>query len=124
VAEGYWEDVGTHEKYLQAQADVLKRRVAVEIDAFELAPGVWVGEGAHIDPGAVLRGPLYIGAWAQVEAAELGEFCVLGTNVVVKNGAFLDHAVSFTTTSTSSAHQPARMRDRQELRRHARRSGE
>jgi mannose-1-phosphate guanylyltransferase / phosphomannomutase len=93
VASGYWEDVGTHDKYLQAQADVLSRRVAVEFDAFELAPGVWVGEGAHIDPAAVLHGPLYIGAWAQVEAAELREFTVIGTNVVVKAGAFLDHAV-------------------------------
>ncbi len=33
VAEGYWEDVGTHESYVKAQADVLERKVDVEIDA-------------------------------------------------------------------------------------------
>ena len=30
VAEGYWEDVGTHESYVKAQADVLEGKVDVE----------------------------------------------------------------------------------------------
>jgi mannose-1-phosphate guanylyltransferase/phosphomannomutase len=94
VADGYWEDVGTHESYLRAQADVLSRQVQVDIDGFEVAPGVWIGEGAEIDPEAVLKGPLCIGDYAKVEAgAELREFTVLGNNVVVKGGAFLDRAV-------------------------------
>jgi mannose-1-phosphate guanylyltransferase / phosphomannomutase len=94
VADGYWEDVGTHESYLRAQADVLNRRVDVEMDAFEMAPGVWVGEGAEVDPEAVLHGPLLVGDYAKVEAgAELREYTVLGSNVVVKGGAFLHRAV-------------------------------
>ena len=45
-------------------------------------------------PDAVLRGPLYIGDYAKVEAgAELREFTVLGSNVIVKSGAFLHRAV-------------------------------
>lgn len=94
VAEGYWEDIGTFESYLKAQADVLEGRVKVDIDAFELAPGVWTAEGASVDPEAVLKGPLYIGDYAKVEAgAELREYTVLGSNVVVKEGAFLHRAV-------------------------------
>lgn len=94
VADGYWEDVGTHESYLRAQADVLERRVDVAIDGFELSPGVWVGEGAEVDPEAVLRGPLAIGSYAKVEAgAELREYTVLGSNVVVKSRAFCHRAV-------------------------------
>ncbi|MCW2499843.1 MAG: mannose-phosphate guanyltransferase [Frankiales bacterium] len=94
VAEGYWEDVGTHESYLRAQADVLNRQVDVEIPGFEMSPGVWVGEGAEVDPDAILKGPLCIGDYAKVEAAaELREFTVLGDNVVVKGGAFLHRAV-------------------------------
>ena len=94
VADGYWEDVGTHESYLSAQADVLSRKVDVDIDGFEIAPGVWVAEGADVDPGAVLRGPLYIGDYAKIEAgAELREHTVIGSNVVVKTGAFLHKAV-------------------------------
>jgi len=94
VADGYWEDVGTHQSYLRAQADVLNRHVDVEIDGFEVSPGVWVAEGAEVDPEAVLSGPLLVGDYAKVEAgAELREFTVLGANVVVKGGAFLHRAV-------------------------------
>ncbi|MEY9212638.1 mannose-1-phosphate guanyltransferase [Thermobifida halotolerans] len=94
IADGYWEDVGTHESYLRAQADVLSGRVDVEIDGFEVSPGIWVAEGAEVDPDVVLKGPLYVGDYAKVEAgAELREFTVLGSNVVVRSDAFLHRAV-------------------------------
>ena len=94
VAEGYWEDVGTIESYVRAQADVLSGRVDVDLGAFEMSPGVWVAEGADVHPDAVLRGPLFVGDYAKVEAGvELREFCVLGSNVIVKNNAFLHRAI-------------------------------
>lgn len=94
VAEGYWEDVGTHESYVKAQADVLEGKVQVEMDGFEISPGVWIAEGAEVSPDAVLRGPLYIGDYAKVEAGvEIREHTVVGSNVVVKSGAFLHRAV-------------------------------
>jgi mannose-1-phosphate guanylyltransferase/phosphomannomutase len=94
VADGYWEDVGTHESYLKAQADVLSGRVDTEIDGFEVSPGIWVAEGAEVDPEALLSGPLCIGDYAKVEAgAQLREFTVVGNNVVIKEGAFLHRAV-------------------------------
>jgi mannose-1-phosphate guanylyltransferase/phosphomannomutase len=94
ISDGYWEDVGTHESYLKAQADVLAGRVNVDIDGFEVSPGVWVAEGAEVDPEAVLTGPLCIGDYAKVEAgAHLREYTVIGSNVVVKEGAFLHRAV-------------------------------
>src|SRR6516165_10712281 len=94
VGDGYWQDVGTHESYLRAQADVLSGQVEAEIDGFEVSPGVWVAEGAEVDPEAVLSGPLCIGDYAKIEAgAELREFTVVGSNVVIKEGAFLHRAV-------------------------------
>jgi mannose-1-phosphate guanylyltransferase / phosphomannomutase len=94
ISDGYWEDVGNHESYLKAQADVLAGRVNVEMDGFEVSPGVWVAEGAEVDPEAVLTGPLCIGDYAKVEAgAHLREYTVIGSNVVVKEGAFLHRAV-------------------------------
>ncbi len=94
IADGYWEDVGSHESYLKAQADVLSGRVEAEIDGFEVSPGVWVSEGAEVDPEALLSGPLCIGDYAKIEAgAQLREFTVVGSNVVVKEGAFLHRAV-------------------------------
>ncbi|GAA1556058.1 mannose-1-phosphate guanyltransferase [Actinomadura kijaniata] len=94
VADCYWEDVGTHESYLKAQADMLSGKVGIALDGFEMSPGVWVAEGAEVDAEAVLKGPLYIGDYAKVEAGvELREYTVLGSNVVVKEGAFLHRAV-------------------------------
>ena len=93
IANGYWEDVGSLESYLKAQADVLTGKVNVEIDGFEVSPGVWIAEGAEVDPDAVLRGPLCIGDYAKIEAgAQLREFTVVGSNVIVKEGAFLHRA--------------------------------
>jgi mannose-1-phosphate guanylyltransferase / phosphomannomutase len=94
ISDGYWEDVGTHESYFKAQADVLARRVQTDIAGFEVSPGVWVAEGAEVDTDAVLTGPLCIGDYAKIEAgAQLREYTVIGSNVVVKEGAFLHRAV-------------------------------
>src|SRR3954453_9180538 len=94
VADGYWEDVGTFESYLKAQPDVLNRQVDVDIDGFEVAPGVGIGEGAEVDPDAVLKGPVYVGDYAKVEAgAELREFTVLGSNVVMKHDGSIVRSV-------------------------------
>jgi mannose-1-phosphate guanylyltransferase / phosphomannomutase len=94
VGAGYWEDVGSHESYLKAQADVLARRVAADIDGFEVSPGVWVAESAEVDPDATITGPLVVGDYAKVEGgATLREYTVVGSNVVIKEGAFLHRAV-------------------------------
>src|SRR6266566_4491416 len=93
VADGYWEDVGTHEAYHRVQADVLSGKVKAHIDGFEMSPGVWVAGGAEVDPDAILTGPLCIGDYAKIEGgAQLREYTVIGSNVVVKEGAFLHRA--------------------------------
>ncbi|MBV9094145.1 MAG: mannose-1-phosphate guanyltransferase, partial [Streptosporangiaceae bacterium] len=84
----------TLDSYIKAQADVLSRRVDAEIAGFEVSEGVWVAEGAEVDAEAVLTGPLCIGDYAKVEAgAHLREYTVVGSNVVIKEGAFLHRAV-------------------------------
>ncbi|HJZ07388.1 MAG TPA: sugar phosphate nucleotidyltransferase, partial [Trebonia sp.] len=94
ISDKYWEDVGTLESYMKAQADVLSRKVEVDIAGFEVSPGVWIAEGADVDPDAVLKGPLVIGDYAKIEAgATIREYSVIGANVVVKEGAFIHRAV-------------------------------
>ncbi|MDP9407671.1 MAG: NDP-sugar synthase, partial [Actinomycetota bacterium] len=94
VSDRYWEDVGTHESYLRAHADVLAGRVAVDMAAFEVSPGVWVGRDADLSPDAVVSGPVYVGDYAKVEAgAELRDSAVVGNNVVVKSGAVVERSV-------------------------------
>jgi mannose-1-phosphate guanylyltransferase/phosphomannomutase len=94
VVEGYWEDVGTLDAYVRAHKDVLDGKVELEIEGFEIADGVYVGEGADIHPDARIEGPAIVGDYCRVEGdARLGEYTVLGTNVRVRAGADLQRAV-------------------------------
>lgn len=94
VAEGYWEDVGTHEAYLSAHKDVLDRKVHVDIAGFEVGDSVWYGEGAEVSPDAVVDGPAVIGDHCRVEGGvHLGPYTVLGSNVRARTGTELDRVV-------------------------------
>jgi mannose-1-phosphate guanylyltransferase/phosphomannomutase len=94
VAEGYWEDVGTLPAYVRAHKDILDRKVAVDIPGFEVADGLFVGEGAEVHPEAVLTGPAVVGDNCFVDAgARLGEYVVLGTGVRVRSGGELERTV-------------------------------
>jgi mannose-1-phosphate guanylyltransferase/phosphomannomutase len=77
----------------------------VDMPGFRAAEGLWLGEGAEIDPTAKVEGPAIIGDYCRVEAnVRLGQYTVLGSNVVVRqdadlertvvhDNAYLDHAV-------------------------------
>ena len=94
IADGYWEDVGTVEAYLRAHKDILSGRVSIDIPGFEMADGVWLGEGAELHPEARIEGPAVIGDYCRVEAGvRLGEYTVLGTNVRVRAHADLERVV-------------------------------
>jgi len=94
VADGEWTDVGTLEAYMSVQRDVLDGKIDLDLAAFGLEGGVWLGRDAEIEPGAKVLGPAYIGPNSRVEAgAEVREYTVLGANVVIKAGAFLHRAV-------------------------------
>jgi len=94
VAEGYWEDVGTLEAYSRAHKDVLDGKVKLDIPGFEISDGVFIGEGAEIDPDADIVGPAIIGDYCRIEAqARLGEYTVLGTNVRARAGADLERTI-------------------------------
>jgi mannose-1-phosphate guanylyltransferase/phosphomannomutase len=94
TTEGYWEDVGALEAYMQAHADILDGKVAVEIDAFPLRDGVWVGEGAEIDPSALIEAPALIGDNCRVgPGVTVGAYTVLGANVRVGEGAVLERSI-------------------------------
>src|SRR6266545_3503769 len=94
VVDGYWEDVGNLEAYQKAHQDILDGRVKVDIGGFEVRPGVWLGEGAEVDPDARLDGPVLIGDFAKVERdVHLREYSVIGSGVVVKSGAVLHRAI-------------------------------
>ncbi len=94
VTDGYWEDIGTLEAYARAHQDILDGRVEVELQGFALGKGIWLGEGAEVDPKAEIKGPAIIGDYCNVESgATLGEYTVLGRNVRVGADAYVERAV-------------------------------
>lgn len=94
IVDGYWEDVGTLDAYTRAHADILDHRVYVDVGGFQLGEGIWIGEGVDLDPAAELVGPVIIGDNCRIEAgAQLREYTVLGTDVQVRNHAYLERAV-------------------------------
>ncbi len=94
VAEGYWEDVGNPDAYLQAHRDLLAGKVDVEVPGFKLREGVWIGEGAEVDPEAVIDGPALIGDHCRIEpGARVGKYATLGNDVIVKHDAFIERSV-------------------------------
>lgn len=78
-------DVTSPRNLLDSQRQVLDSQVpGITLQARRIAPGVWAGRGAVIDPKATLVGPVFIGELAQVGAgARLGPNAVIGEGAVV-----------------------------------------
>jgi mannose-1-phosphate guanylyltransferase/phosphomannomutase len=88
VMEGYWEDIGNIEQYMDAQRAVLDRKVRdVEPAGDEPRRGVYVGSGAEVDEDKV-EPPAVIGDGARIASdAHVGPYAVLAPNVSVEAGA-------------------------------------
>lgn len=94
-SDAYWLDIGTPQKYFEAQLDVLAGRVGAPPAprAVERTPGVWVQPGAEVAPDAVLAAPVLIGEGARVGAAALVTASVLGAGATVGDGARVERSV-------------------------------
>jgi mannose-1-phosphate guanylyltransferase len=86
--DGYWMDIGTQERYLQATWDILEGRVATEVRA--TAPGLFVGAGcvvsdsARLGPRAVVSAGCTVGADAAVAGSVLLDGCTIGEGASVR----------------------------------------
>lgn len=87
LLDGYWLDVGTPERYLQASWDVLEGRVATRVEA--TAPGVFVAASAAVDdeaelgPRAVIGPSCAVEAGAKIRDSVLLEGCEVGARARV-----------------------------------------
>lgn len=91
VLEGYWNDVGRPKTYLQANYDVLNRKIAPEPNGKKLKEGVgrlgdmWIGENVEIENKVRIIGPVVIGDGCVIE-----KNCVLGPNSVIGENIYLE----------------------------------
>ena len=94
--EGYWMDVGTPERYLQATWDVLEGRVTTKVeprpDAVFTADGAEVDAGAAVGPRAVVGDGCRIGGGAVIAESVLLDGCEIGAGARV-SGSILSPGV-------------------------------
>jgi NDP-sugar pyrophosphorylase family protein len=92
---GYWLDIGTPEKYLQAHADALAGQLGAEPapGAVEGPAGIWRQGDVAVDPGAVLEAPVLLGAGARVASGATVEASVIGPGSAVGAGARVERSV-------------------------------
>ena len=90
--DGYWLDIGTLDRYLEATRDILAGAVTTGV-----RPGI--GEGARVDAGAQIFDPVLAGGSCEIAAeAELGpdvtlaEGCTVGPGAVVRDAALHEGA--------------------------------
>lgn len=94
ITDDYWTDVGNTDAFLAAQRDALERRVKLELEGFELHPGVFIGDEVEIDPTARITGPALIGDNCSVgPGAVVGPNAVVGSNVTIGTEARLEQGV-------------------------------
>lgn len=99
AVDEYWCDVGTIANYARANRDVLTGLCGVDIPGTQVAPGVWLGEGVRMEPGASLRGPVLVGERTRVgRGARIGPHSVIGADCVVGAGASVERAVVWSNT--------------------------
>ncbi|HEY2056365.1 MAG TPA: NDP-sugar synthase [Solirubrobacterales bacterium] len=97
LLDGYWMDIGTHERYLQATWDILEGRVATEVRP--TAPGLFLGDGCAVDgsaqvgPRAVVSSGCEVGAAATVADSVLLEGCTVGAGARVSGSILAPGAV-------------------------------
>jgi mannose-1-phosphate guanylyltransferase / phosphomannomutase len=99
VAEGYWEDVGSHNAYVKANFDCLEGKVKVQLPGDRAGEATWIHPDAEVAPGARVDGPALIAAGAKVRAGAwingpvvLGAYSTIDSGVKVSNSIIWDHS--------------------------------
>lgn len=102
VFNGYWNDVGRPSTYLQANYDVLNKKIAPEPAGIKIKEGVgrlgdiWIGEDVEIDDKVRIIGPVVIGSGSVIEnGCTIGKNTILGKNTHLENGSMIKGSVIF-----------------------------
>jgi len=107
VVGGYWNDLGTPARYLEACADVLGGKVPLArfpgADPFaglaEIAEGVHVAADVRWRAGSRVVAPALVAGGSVVEGVEIGPYAVVGRGCTVAQGARVRHAVLWDGTA-------------------------
>lgn len=92
--EGYWIDIGTPDRYLQASWDILEGRVETATGKRVDGDGLLVEDGAELHPSARVTAPAMVEAGSMIEQdAAVGPRAVLGPGCTIAGGASVTGSV-------------------------------
>jgi mannose-1-phosphate guanylyltransferase/phosphomannomutase len=99
VADGYWEDVGTHAAYLKANFDCLEGKVRIEPPIAGRRSGqAWIADDAEVSPDARIEGPVMIGPGSRIRPGAfingptvIGHYCTVESGTKLSNSVIWDH---------------------------------
>lgn len=90
---GYWMDIGTPEKYVQAHYDIFEGMCDVGETDFERG-ALCIDPSATIEAHTMMAAPAFVGKNAQVEKYNVvGPHVVLGDDTVVEPNCYLENAI-------------------------------
>jgi mannose-1-phosphate guanylyltransferase len=94
---GYWMDIGTPERYLQATWDILELNVETELGQRLDTEGRLIDADAYVDEGAAVTGPALIEAGARIGPEAIvgprtvvGASCEVGAQATVSSSVLLE----------------------------------
>jgi mannose-1-phosphate guanylyltransferase/phosphomannomutase len=88
VADGYWQDIGNHDQYRQANFDALDEKVRLNVPGVRLRGNVWIGDGADVDDLDAIPGPALLGNYCRIAPhATVGPYSVLSSSVTLREHA-------------------------------------
>jgi mannose-1-phosphate guanylyltransferase len=94
--DGYWKDIGTHDRYREACWDIIEGRVHTGVELHEdgvyISPEADVSQDAAIGPRAVIGPGCRVGAGARITDSVLLDGCEIGDDAVV-DGSILSPGV-------------------------------
>jgi mannose-1-phosphate guanylyltransferase len=94
--EGYWMDIGTPERYLQASWDILEGTVETELPGDGgpfISEDAEIATDATIDPRAVVRSGTRVGGGAMISESVLLDECVIAPGTEIR-GSILAQRVA------------------------------
>jgi NDP-sugar pyrophosphorylase family protein len=84
VAEGYWIDIGTPQKYLQVHQDLLQQRFRPAVD-FANVDSLPLSADPQIDKSTLLASSVQLGEQVRIVSSSIGPKCVIGPHTVIQN---------------------------------------
>ncbi len=94
--DGYWMDIGTPDRYLDASWDIIEGRVKSGVEAdpngVHVGPGATISSEARVGPRAVIAPGCTIGRGAEITGSVLLDGCEIGESAVI-SGSILSPGV-------------------------------